>query len=270
MAKKHKNIESIKIQWDGDLTDPPYGDGNKNQRTPTRTDLGTWLGWSEGGYVPDYDCPMKQDFQGAAQCYFEDYDLDGDGEITVADKNAWEARGGPSKLVGAGVSSYLDGMLGATMYWHAPPHASGKTVVGMENSFGLSFIDWFSSTTAQSSGVPQHNRYDPNIYSEAVIRFGESWYGKNRPYQWTWGDVVFIQEIVDGIGTGSRRARETRLNQFEEEKKKKLIRLICRVKGEKVYDEEKEMGDTYIKREDAELVINEVLGKIRVENANVL
>ena len=30
------------------------------------------------------------------------------------------------------------------------------------------------------------------------------------------------------------------------------------------------MGDTYIKLEDAELAINEVLGKMRVENANVL
>ena len=85
-----------------------------------------------------------------------------------------------------------------------------------------------------------------------------------------WGDVNFVIEIADGIGTGSRRAREARLNQFEQEKKKRLIRLICRVKGEKVYDEEKEMGDTYIKLEDAELVINEVLGKIKVENINVL
>ena len=86
----------------------------------------------------------------------------------------------------------------------------------------------------------------------------------------TWGDAQFIQDIVDGIGTGSRRAREARLQQLDKEKKKKLIRLICRVKGEKVYDEEKEVGDTYIKLEDAELVINEVLGKIRVENANVV
>tara|TARA_Y100001973_G_scaffold104182_1_gene173344 strand:- start:121 stop:771 length:651 start_codon:yes stop_codon:yes gene_type:complete len=93
---------------------------------------------------------------------------------------------------------------------------------------------------------------------------------KGPTKSYTWNDVFFIQEIVDGIGTGSRRAREVRLNQFEQEKKKRLIRLICRVKGEKVYDEEKEMGDTYIKLEDAELVINEVLGKIRVENANVV
>ena len=87
---------------------------------------------------------------------------------------------------------------------------------------------------------------------------------------YTWGDVSFVIEIADGIGTGSRRAREARLQQLDKDKKKRLIRLICRVKGEKVYDEEKEAGDVQIKLEDAELVINEVLGKMRVENTNVL
>ena len=90
----------------------------------------------------------------------------------------------------------------------------------------------------------------------------------DNPY--TWDDVAFVTEIVDGIGTGNRRAREARLNKLDKDKKKRLIRLICRVKGEKVYDEEKEVGEVEIKLEDAELVINEVLGKIKVEKANVL
>ena len=64
--------------------------------------------------------------------------------------------------------------------------------------------------------------------------------------------------------------RKRKLKNLDKEKKKQLIRLICKVKGEKVYDEEKQLGDTYIKLEDAELVINEVLGKIRVENTNVV
>ena len=87
---------------------------------------------------------------------------------------------------------------------------------------------------------------------------------------YTWNDVVFVIEIADGIGTGNRRAREARLNQLDKDKKNRLIRLICRVKGELVYDEEKEVGDVHIKLEDAELVINEVLGKIKVEKADVL
>ena len=104
---------------------------------------------------------------------------------------------------------------------------------------------------------------------ENSVNAGETTYlAPKKTY--TWGDVSFVLEIFDGIGSGSRRAREKRLNQFEEEKKKRLIRLICRVKGEKVYDEEKKLGDTYIKLEDADLVIEEVLGKIRVENANVV
>ena len=87
---------------------------------------------------------------------------------------------------------------------------------------------------------------------------------------YTWDDVTFIQEVVDGIGTGNRRAREARLQQFDKDKKKRLIRLICRVKGEKVYDEEKQIEDIKIKLDDAELVINEVLGKIKVEEVDVL
>tara|TARA_Y100001938_G_scaffold133888_1_gene193747 strand:+ start:410 stop:793 length:384 start_codon:yes stop_codon:yes gene_type:complete len=88
----------------------------------------------------------------------------------------------------------------------------------------------------------------------------------DNPY--TWGDVSFVIELADGLGSGRRR--QDRLDRLDDEKKKKLIRLICRVKGEKVYDEEKEVGDIQIKLEDAELVINEVLGKIKVEKADVL
>ena len=88
---------------------------------------------------------------------------------------------------------------------------------------------------------------------------------------YTWGDVVFVQEVVDGIGTGSRRAREARLQQFDNKKKKKLIHLICRVKGEKVYDEKKEViEDIDVKVEDVDMIIKEILGKIKVETKDVL
>ena len=93
----------------------------------------------------------------------------------------------------------------------------------------------------------------------------------NNPF--TWGDVALaieVADVIDGKGTYSRREREDRLNGLDKNKKKRLIRLICRVKGEKVYDEEKEVGEVDIKLEDAELVVNEVLGKIKVEKADVL
>tara|TARA_R100000664_G_C2754196_1_gene141745 strand:- start:2312 stop:2956 length:645 start_codon:yes stop_codon:yes gene_type:complete len=79
----------------------------------------------------------------------------------------------------------------------------------------------------------------------------------------TWGDVSFIQEIMDGIGTGSRRARQDRLNKIldDEDKKKKLIHLICRIKGEKVYDDYTEVGSVEVDVDDVELVVESIMGK---------
>ena len=83
----------------------------------------------------------------------------------------------------------------------------------------------------------------------------------------TWGDAQFIQDIVDGIGTGSRKARQDRLNKIldDEDKKKKLIHLICRIKGEKVYDDYTEVGDVEVKVEDVELVSENIVGKVKLE-----
>ena len=93
----------------------------------------------------------------------------------------------------------------------------------------------------------------------------------NRPFPdkapkntYTWGDVSFVIEIADGLGTGNRRAREARLQQLDKDKKKRLIRLICRVKGEKVYDEEKEVGDIQLRLDDVDMVINKVIGTMKV------
>ena len=75
----------------------------------------------------------------------------------------------------------------------------------------------------------------------------------------TWGDVAFVLEIFDGIGSGARRAREKRLQDLEKEKKKKLIHLICRVKGEETaYDETKKVGDVQLKLDDVDMVISKV------------
>ena len=81
----------------------------------------------------------------------------------------------------------------------------------------------------------------------------------------TWGDVAFIQEIVDGIGTGSRRERQDILDKLDKDKKKRLIRLICRVKGEKVYDDVTEVGDVKINIDDVELVAESIIGKVKLE-----
>ncbi len=50
MAKKHKNLENILIQWDGDLSKPSDGSA---QSSPDNVDLGTWgpttRGWNDDG-----------------------------------------------------------------------------------------------------------------------------------------------------------------------------------------------------------------------------
>ena len=83
----------------------------------------------------------------------------------------------------------------------------------------------------------------------------------------TWGDAQFIQDIVDGIGTGSRRARQERLNKIldDEVKKKKLIHLFCRIKGEKVYDNFTEVDSVKVGITDVELVYEKIIGKIKME-----
>ena len=79
----------------------------------------------------------------------------------------------------------------------------------------------------------------------------------------TWSEALFIQEIMDGIGSGSRRARQDRLNKIldDEDKKKKLIHLICRIKGEKVYDDYTEVGSVEVDVDDVELVVESMMGK---------
>ena len=83
----------------------------------------------------------------------------------------------------------------------------------------------------------------------------------------TWGEAQFIQEIMDGIGSGSRRARQDRLNKIldDEVKKKKLIHLICRIKGEKVYDNFTEVDSVKVGIKDVELVYEKIIGKIKME-----
>ena len=98
-----------------------------------------------------------------------------------------------------------------------------------------------------------------NIPSDITLIWGSN--------SFTWGDAQFIQEIADGIGTGSRRERQDRLNKIldDEDKKKKLIHLICRVKGEKVYDDYTEVGKIEVKVEDVEIVTENIIGKVKLE-----
>ena len=185
MAKKHKNLENIPIQWDGDISKPSDGSA---QSAPDNINI-VW-----GGYVPCWypnnhaDCVIED-------MYFEDFDINEDDLINASDIVGWTGAGRGD------IATYI--------------------------------LTEFVLTGLQPDKAPK------NTY--------------------TWGDVSFIIEIADGIGTGSRRAREKRLQDLEKEKKKRLIRLICRVKGEETaYDETKEVGDIQLKLDDVDMVISKV------------
>ena len=113
-------------------------------------------------------------------------------------------------------------------------------------------IQWDGDVT--QVGKDQQN---DNIPSNVILSWGTA--------DVTWGDVNFIQEIMDGIGSGSRRARQDRLNKLDDNKKKKLIHLICRIKGEQVYDDVTEVGSVEVKVDDVELVAETIIGKVKLE-----
>ena len=87
----------------------------------------------------------------------------------------------------------------------------------------------------------------------------------NNPF--TWGDValaVEIADVIDGVGYTRRKERLDKLFK-DEEKKKRFIHLVCRIKGEKVYDDKVEVQDIDVKVEDAELVVETIVKKVKLE-----
>jgi len=86
----------------------------------------------------------------------------------------------------------------------------------------------------------------------------------DNPY--TWDEVELIQEILDAAGTISTSKV---IHELPPEKKKKLIRLILKRKGIKMYDEQKEIKNIEITVEDVELLIKEVRAQIIAENIHV-
>ena len=87
----------------------------------------------------------------------------------------------------------------------------------------------------------------------------------NNPF--TWSDVslaVEIAEVIDCVGYTRRKKRLDDLFK-DEEKKQRFIHLVCRIKGEKVYDDKVEVKDIDVKVEDAELVVETIVKKVKLE-----
>ena len=66
--------------------------------------------------------------------------------------------------------------------------------------------------TIQGGGVPNQS-----IPASTNVKWSDNSY--------TWGDVQFISDIADGIGTGSRRVREDALTKITKDKKKRKHHL---------------------------------------------
>ena len=214
MAKIHNNAEKFPIQWDGDVTQ--VGKDQRNDNIPARVDV-TWNAgrpitpyvacWDDGnGGVDGSQCTDDVD-----SYFFEDFDINQDGAISVSDLVTFNNFGN---------TAMADKVL--------------EIVLAM-----------FGGSSAPSNGP--------------------TGLGTATETEFTWGDVNFIQEIMDGIGTGSRRARQDRLNKLDDDKKKRLIRLICRVRGEKVYDDVTEVQDVNVSVDDVEMVVESIVKKVKLE-----
>ena len=86
----------------------------------------------------------------------------------------------------------------------------------------------------------------------------------------TWDEVQLVQEIADQIDQIDGDGSVARIvDELPEKKKEKLIHLIMRRKGIKIYDKTKTVKDVDIEVEDVELLIREVKAFVMAENIDV-
>jgi hypothetical protein len=87
--------------------------------------------------------------------------------------------------------------------------------------------------------------------------------------RYTWDDVKILEDIVELIPVGD--SVQSAIKALDPEKKKRFIRLVCKVKGIETYSGQKTIHDDIeVSVEDCELVIKEVLGiDLTVENIHV-
>ena len=89
----------------------------------------------------------------------------------------------------------------------------------------------------------------------------------DNPYKWD--EVQLVEEVVDAIEANGGIADA--IQQLSPEKKKRFIKLICKVKGIETYSGQKTIRDDInVDAKDIELVVKEVLGvNLTVENIHV-
>ena len=85
----------------------------------------------------------------------------------------------------------------------------------------------------------------------------------NNPH--TWSEVLLVIEAISG--GGGNILEDMPWMKFEDEKKKRLVKLICKVQGKTII-KEKEIQDYKIKVSDIKLLAEKVLG-IEVITENI-
>tara|TARA_B100001093_G_C26468866_1_gene859699 strand:- start:207 stop:533 length:327 start_codon:yes stop_codon:yes gene_type:complete len=101
--------------------------------------------------------------------------------------------------------------------------------------------------------MTQQFRKTPIKWENADFTYDNNTSPLGEPYKWE--DVFLLQEIIAG---GALEDPKTYFDK-EPEKKKKFIKLLCKVNGE-LYEETKEVQERKITVKDIELVAKEVLG----------
>ena len=88
---------------------------------------------------------------------------------------------------------------------------------------------------------------------------------KPSSFPYTWDDVALVKEAVEALGGGGVIEDDMPWMQ-DEEKKKRLVKLICKVQG-RTYKETKETKNIKITAKDIKLLVEKVLGiEILTEN----
>jgi|TARA_R110001583_G_C5588485_1_gene403565 hypothetical protein len=90
---------------------------------------------------------------------------------------------------------------------------------------------------------------------------------KPSKFPYTWNDVALIEEVVEAIQQGGGVMADDMPWIKDEDKKKRLIKLICKVQG-KTYKQTKPVKDINITAKDIRLLAEKVLG-IEVITENV-
>ena len=89
---------------------------------------------------------------------------------------------------------------------------------------------------------------------------------KPSRFPYTWNDVALVEEVVEVLEGGGGVLEDDMPWMKDQDKKKRLIKLICKVQG-KTIKEEKEIQNYKIKVSDIKLLAEKVLGiEVLTEN----